>query len=179
VRRDCGPRVTSRVVKGLIHGAGVRTSLLLAFFRGVFLAPVAALLESDVHGTNITRRVYVGAPGFIDSAASVGFGLFTIVALQFSGLVFYLRQGRGEALHSFLSLYWLIFVGANMLFLIVVGVWAGYASAHNTPKYAAAIAFGAIDFVTNAFMIVWTILGSGGRAQGGGFAPPPTVTTAP
>jgi hypothetical protein len=137
-----------------------------SFFRGAFFS-------------DVTARVYVGAVSFSNAPGPVGFGLFLIVALQFSGLVFYLRQGRGEAVHSFLSLYWLVFVGANLLFLIVVGVWAGYAGFHTESKYAAAIAFAAIDFVTNALMIVWTLLGSGGRAHGGGFAPPPTVTTAP
>lgn len=65
-----------------------------------------------------------------------------------------------------------------MVFLIIVGVWGGFAGLHDVGRYAAAIAFAVLDFVINAFMIVWTLLGRG-RSQGGGFAPPPTVTTAP
>ncbi len=77
-----------------------------------------------------------------------------------------------------MGIYWFVFVGANLVFLIIVGIWAGYAGSHAVDKYAAAIAFATIDFVTNVFMIVWTLLGSG-RSSGGGFAPPPTVVTSP
>lgn len=78
-------------------------------------------------------------------------------------------------MHSFLSIFFLVFVASNMLFYIVVAVWAGVGpQAHLDTTYAVAVAFSVFDFLVNAGMIVFTFIGN--RDQGGGFSEPPVTT---
>jgi hypothetical protein len=101
----------------------------------------------------------------------VGAALFTIVALQFSGLVFYLKHGPNkETLPAFLNIFFFVFVGSNLIFLIIVSVWGGYAgNARVSHKVAAAVAFTVFDFIINVGFIVITLMkrneGHGGKKQ--------------
>jgi hypothetical protein len=89
---------------------------------------------------------------------------------------------------------WLVGVAANLIFLIIVAVWAGAGpQIAYSPRFAAAVAFATIDFVVLIAMVLWTLLGrklfgGGGydpipsagetTSAGGGFNPEPTATTA-
>ncbi len=106
----------------------------------------------------------------------VGFGLFMIVALQFSGILFFLRNSSSkESFPTVLTIFWFAFVGGNMLFLIIIGVWAGNAYNHAEPRVAAAFAFSVFDFLVNGAMIALTFLNRS-SSGGGGFQPPPEIT---
>jgi hypothetical protein len=80
-------------------------------------------------------------------------------------------------------------VGANLIFVIIVAVWAGKGpEAHIYHRYAAAVAFSVFDFLINVGMIVWTFVGNreenaymGGETtitpgSGGGFQSAPVTS---
>ena len=110
------------------------------------------------------------------TAATVGAGLYVIFALQWSGLIFYLRQARNEIMHSYISLFFLVHVAATLIFLIIVAVWAGVGRAAPTDGvFATAVAFSVFDFLINVGMLVWTFIG-GKNDHGGGFTEPPVTS---
>lgn len=120
--------------------------------------------------------IYVGIAFFQGNhIISVGAGLYIIVALQAHSLLFYLKT-TGETLHRFLGLAFYVLAGAQLLFLIIVGMWAGVGpSVRAWGGYGAAIAFSVFDALVVIGMIVLTFFASG--TQGGGYTAPPVVVT--
>ena len=73
----------------------------------------------------------------MSAAVTVGYGLFMIVALQYLGLQFFTRNVRNEEVSALHQIFWFVFAGATMLFLIITAVWAGIGpGASLTPRFA-------------------------------------------
>lgn len=78
-------------------------------------------------------------------------------------------------MHSFISIFFLVHIVATLLFLIIVGVFAGIGPyVEGSPKDGAAVAFAVLDFLVCSGMLVWTFIGNRNES-GGGFSEPPVT----
>jgi len=73
-------------------------------FNLISISSIDACVVVLFHSPHPTHRIYIGCIAFENNVLAVGQGLCLIVALQSHSLLFYLRSGKGEKLHAWLTL---------------------------------------------------------------------------